>query len=329
MGVGVWTWVITAAILGAFLAFDVFILGRRPHVPSTKECVLAISFYIGLAVIFGIMVGSIAGSRYAGEFFAGWVTEYSLSVDNLFIFLIIMSRFKVPKEYQQTALLIGIIIALLLRGIMIALGAGFIALFSWIFYIFGLILLITAIRMAKPHTESEDADAGDNPAIRWATRHMNATSDYNGVKLSVIENGKRLVTPMFFVVIAMSTADLLFAVDSIPAIFGLTREPYIVFTANVFALMGLRQLYFLLGGLLRRLVYLSYGLALILAFIGVKLILEALHTNTLPFINDGQPLKSVPEVPIGLSMGIIGGILLVTTVASLLAARRAEADEAA
>jgi tellurite resistance protein TerC len=315
-----YVWYITVGVTLAVLVFDVFIIGRRPHEPSTKESAGAIIFYVSLAVLFGLGVWLFSGGRYAGEFYAGWLTEYSLSVDNLFIFLIIMSRFGVPRKYQQTALLIGIILALVFRGIFIALGAAAINQFSWIFYIFGAFLIYTAVQLAR-HGESGDEDYEENVLIRFAKRRLPATDEYNGVKLTVIQNGKRLITPMFIVIIALGTTDLLFALDSIPAIYGLTQEPFLVFTANVFALMGLRQLYFLLGDMLRRLVYLSLGLSVVLAFIGVKLFLHAMHENELPFINGGEHVKWAPEIPIWLSLGFIVTTLAITTVASLRKSR--------
>jgi tellurite resistance protein TerC len=316
-----YVWYITVGVTLAVLIFDVFIIGRRPHEPSTKESATAIVFYITLAALFGLGVWYFAGGQYAGQFYAGWLTEYSLSIDNLFIFLIIMSRFAVPRKYQQTALLVGIILALVFRGIFIALGAAAINQFSWVFYLFGAFLIYTAVQLAR-HGETNDEDYEENVVIRWAKRALPATDKYNGVKLTIVENGKRLITPMFIVIIALGTTDLLFALDSIPAIYGLTREPFLVLTANVFALMGLRQLYFLLGDMLRRLVYLSLGLSVILAFIGVKLGLHALHENEVPFINGGNHVDWAPEIPIWISLGFIVVTLTVTTVASLIKSRR-------
>jgi tellurite resistance protein TerC len=321
MAVQDYVWYITVGITLAVLIFDVFIIGRRPHEPSTKESAFAIMFYIGLAALFGLGVWYFAGGQYAGEFYAGWLTEYSLSIDNLFIFLIIMSRFAVPRKYQQTALLVGIILALVFRGIFIGLGAAAINQFSWVFYLFGAFLVYTAVQLAR-HGETNDEDYEENIVIRWAKRALPASDKYNGVKLTIVESGKRLITPMFIVIVALGTTDLLFALDSIPAIYGLTREPFLVFTANVFALMGLRQLYFLLGDMLRRLVYLSLGLSVILAFIGVKLVLHALHENELPFINGGEHIDWAPEIPIWISLGFILVTLSVTTVASLIKSRR-------
>jgi tellurite resistance protein TerC len=320
-----WVWAATVGVTVAILAIDVFVIGRRPHEPSMRECTLWISFYVGLAVLFGLGVLVFSGGQFAGEFFAGWITEYSLSVDNLFVFLVILTRFGVPREYQQTALLIGIILALVMRGIFIAAGAAAISAFSWVFYLFGAILVYTAIQFAR-QGEQDESDYKENAVIRWAKRNLPATDSYNGVRLTIVENGKRLVTPMLLVMIALGTTDLLFALDSIPAIYGLTAEPYLVFTANVFALMGLRQLYFLVGGLVNRLVYLSLGLAVILGFIGVKLILHALHDNSLPFINGGEPIEQVPDIGIVISLTVIIGTLTITTVASLIKTRRDTKD---
>ncbi len=311
-------WIITLAVTVAVLVIDVAVIGRRPHEPSKRELVVALSIYIGLAVAFGLWVWFGHGSQYGVEFFAGWLTEYSLSVDNLFIFLIIMGSFKVQREFQQQALLVGIILALIFRGIFIALGAVAINQFSWVFYVFGAFLVYTAINLARNTDHDDDAESF---VVRFARRHLSLTDKWgDGLKLWIKENGKRLMTPMFLVIVALGTTDLLFALDSIPAIYGLTQEPYLVFTANVFALMGLRQLYFLLGDLLKRLVYLSQGLAFILAFIGVKLVLHALHENKLPFINGGEHVP-VPEIPTLLSLGVIVVTLTITTVASLYKTR--------
>jgi tellurite resistance protein TerC len=308
-------WIITIAVTIAVLLFDVVVIGRRPHEPSKRELVTALSLYIGLAVAFGVWVYLFHGSQFGVEFFAGWLTEYSLSVDNLFIFLIIMASFNVPKKYQQQALLVGIILALIFRAIFIALGAVAINQFSWVFYIFGAFLLYTAITLARDTDHEDDAD---NFVVRFARSHLQLTDKWDGLKLWINENGKRLMTPMFLVIVALGTTDLIFALDSIPAIYGLTSEPYLVFTANVFALMGLRQLYFLIGDLLQRLVYLSYGLAFLLFFIGVKLVLHAMHENELPFINGGEHIEWAPEIPIWLSLIVIVGTLAVTAIASLL-----------
>ncbi|WP_326544926.1 TerC family protein [Mycolicibacterium sp. ND9-15] len=317
MNVSQLEWIITLSVTIAILLFDVVVIGRRPHEPSRRETGIALTIYVGLAIAFGLWTWFFHGSRYGVEFFAGWLTEYSLSVDNLFVFLIIMASFNVPRKYQQQALLVGIILALIFRGIFIALGAVAINQFSWVFYIFAAFLIYTAINLAR---DTDHEDDGDNIVVRFARNHLSLTDKWDGLKLWVKENGKRLMTPMFLVIVALGTTDLIFALDSIPAIYGLTREPYLVFTANVFALMGLRQLYFLLGDLLKRLVYLSQGLALILGFIGVKLLLHALHENEVPFINGGEHVP-VPEIPTLLSLAVIVVTLLITTAASLYKTR--------
>ena len=317
MNVSQLEWIITLGVTIAVLLFDVIVIGRRPHEPTMRECAIALSVYIGLALIFAAWVWYFHGSQFGVEFVAGWLTEYSLSVDNLFIFLIIMASFNVPREYQQQALLVGIVLALIFRGIFIALGAVAINQFSWIFYIFGAFLVYTAVNLVR---DTEHDDDADNAVVRFARSHLSFCEKWDGLRLWIKEDGKRLMTPMFLVIVALGTTDLLFALDSIPAIYGLTSEPYLVFTANVFALMGLRQLYFLLGDLLKRLVYLSQGLAFILFFIGVKLVLHALHENELPFINGGEHVN-VPEIPTLLSLGVIVVTLVITTVASLMKTR--------
>jgi tellurite resistance protein TerC len=318
-------WWLTIGITTAVLLYDVVVIGRRPHEPSRREVGLALGGYVALAIAFGIGVWAVSGSRYGTEFFAGWLTEYSLSVDNLFIFLIIMAKFGVPRHLQQSALMVGIVLALVMRGIFIAVGAAAINEFSWVFYVFGLFLIWTAVKLAR---EGKDDDASEeyeeSALIRWTERHLPATTEWYGTKVAVRIDGKRLVTPMFVVILALGTTDLLFALDSIPAIYGLTKEPFLVLTANIFALMGLRQLYFLIGGLLERLVFLSYGLALLLGFIGVKLVLHAMHENELPFINGGHHVGWAPDIPIWLSLVVIVGTLAVTAIASLVVSGRQE-----
>ncbi|HEV7823756.1 MAG TPA: TerC family protein [Mycobacteriales bacterium] len=315
MNIPAWVEIGIMAGLVAILLLDLWIVGRRPHEPSMRESALGVGFYVLLAVLFGLGVLVTSGAQYAGEFYAGWLTEYSLSVDNLFVFVIIMARFAVPREYQQKVLFIGIVIALVLRGIFIAVGAAAINRFVWVFFIFGAFLLYTAWKLA--FQQDEDDEFTENALIRWSRRALPMSASYDGAKMRTVIDGKRLFTPMVVVMIAIGTTDLLFALDSIPAIFGLTQEPFLVFTANVFALMGLRQLYFLLGGLLDRLVYLSIGLSVILGFIGVKLILHALHENELSFLNGGEHVTWAPEIPIWLSLAVIIGTLVVTAVASL------------
>src|SRR3954447_2704601 len=319
MNVPVWFEVATFVALAVLLIGDLALVARRPHEPSVKEATVWVSFYVALALLFGLLLLAFTNGTYATEFYAGWLTEYSLSVDNLFVFVIIMARFRVPRHLQQEVLMVGIIIALVLRGVFILLGAAVIERFVWVFFIFGAFLVYTAINLVRHRDEDEDYE--ENALIRRMRKVLPMTQDFHESKIRVVQSGKKLWTPMIVVFLALGTTDLLFALDSIPAIFGLTKEPFIVFTANVFALMGLRQLYFLLGGLLKRLVYLSIGLAVILAFIGVKLIMEALHTNELPFINGGEHIDAVPEIPIWLSLTIILGVLVIATVASLLKTR--------
>ena len=321
MNVPEWVWVLTLALTSVFLLVDVLIIGRRPHVPSMRETGGLLVFFITLAVLFGLGVWYFSGAEFAAQYFAGWVTEYSLSIDNLFVFLIIMAKFGVPEKLQQSALMVGIVIALILRGVFIALGAAAIHRFSWIFYIFGAFLVYSAVKLAR-EGESDDDEFEENRLLKWVETRLPATNQWHGTKLFITANGKRIITPMLIVILALGTTDLLFALDSIPAIFGLTQEPFLVLTANIFALMGLRQLYFLLGGLLKRLVYLGIGLAILLAFIGVKLILHAIHVNQLPFINGGRPVTGAPDISIGQSLTVIIGILVVTTITSLLKSRK-------
>jgi tellurite resistance protein TerC len=321
-------WSITLVGMLAVLVADLSIIGRRPHAPSMREAGLWVAFYVTLAVAFGVVILLGYGPRYGGEFFAGWVTEYSLSVDNLFVFVVILARFRTPREYQQKALLIGIVLALVMRGGFIAVGAAALNRFEWIFYIFGVFLVYTAVNLVR-HGADETSDFKESPVVRYARRIVPLSRGYHGANLTVRLDGRRMFTPMLIVMIALGTTDLVFALDSIPAIFGLTKEAYLVFTANVFALMGLRQLYFLLGGLLDRLVYLSIGLAGVLGFIGVKLVLEALHANELPFVNGGEPVGWAPHIPIWLSLTVIIGTLLVAGVASLIKSGRDQARAAA
>jgi tellurite resistance protein TerC len=321
MVVPAWLWIATIAGLLVLLAVDLVIVDRKPHEVTIGEAGRWVAFYVAVAVAFGAGLWYFAGSQPATEFFAGYITEYSLSVDNLFIFLIIMTTFKVPAIHQHKVLLIGILMALVMRGLFIAVGAAVIAQFSWVFYIFGAFLIYTAYNLAKTNHDEEEDDFKENTALRLVRKVFPVTDEYHESKSFIKLDGKRFVTPMFIVIVAIGTTDLLFALDSIPAIFGLTKEPFLVFAANAFALMGLRQLYFLLGGLLSKLVYLSVGLSVILGFIGVKLILEALHTNTFSFLNGGEGLP-VPTIGIELSLGVIVGVLAITTVASLIKVKR-------
>ena len=311
-------WTLTVVAIGALLLFDFFFHVRKAHTPTLREAAVWSSLYVGIAVLFGVGVLVFGGAAAGSEYFAGYITEKALSVDNLFVFLIIMTSFRVPRADQQKVLLFGIVVSLIARTGFILLGAALINQFAWVFYLFGLILLMTAGHMLKP--EGEDSHSADNIMIRLARALFHTTDRYDGDKLFTVENGKRVMTPMLLVMAAIGGTDILFALDSIPAIFGLTTSVYIVFTATVFSLLGLRQLYFLIDGLLDRLIYLSYGLAAILGFIGVKLILHALHENNVPFINNGDPV-GVVEISTTVSLSVIVGVLLVTVVASLLSPR--------
>ena len=302
-----YTWLLTIGAFVLILGVDLLIAARKgPHVISIGEATRWIVFYVALAVAFGIGLAVVAGGQSSGEFFAGYLTEYSLSVDNLFVFVIIMASFSVPQEHQHKVLLFGIVLALVLRGAFIAVGAAVIEAFSGVFFLFGAFLIYTAVQLARHR--NEEPEVGSNPLLKLMEKVLPTTREYHGAKVTTRIDGKRVATPLLLVMIAIGSTDILFALDSIPAIFGLTKEPYIVFTANAFALLGLRQLYFLLDGLLDRLVYLSIGLSVILGFIGVKLLLEAAHLNI---------SKSVPEVSIPVSLGFIVTVLVITTVASL------------
>ncbi|MFD4005611.1 TerC family protein [Streptomyces rubiginosohelvolus] len=314
-----WTvWALTIFGLSALIAVDFFI-GRKPHDVSTKEAGIWTIVWIALAVLFGVGLMVAGESQASGEFFAGFITEKSLSVDNLFVFVLIMAKFSVPSHLQQRVLLIGVLIALVLRAIFIAAGAAVIANFSWVFYIFGAFLIYTAWKLIQEARAGEDEeDWEENRLLKKIETRFGVDDKYHGTKLFIQKNGKRIMTPLMVVMLAIGMTDVLFALDSIPAIFGLTQDPYIVFTANAFALMGLRQLYFLIGGLLKKLVHLSYGLSVILGFIGVKLVLHALHENGV----------HTPEISIPFSLSVIGGVLVITTITSLIASKKQAAAEA-
>ena len=316
--------IITFVVLALFFIVDLFVIGRRPHVPSTKECVQHIAFFVVMALIFGGCIWFFAGSKPAIEFYSGWLTEYSLSIDNLFVFVIIMSNFAVPKQIQKYVLSIGITIALIFRGIFILIGAALISRFTWVFFLFGAFLIYTAVKLVLGGDEDEEYH--ENGIIRNLRKIIKITDDYDGEKLRTTKNG---VTPMLIVFLTIGTTDVMFAFDSIPAIFGLTKDPFLVFTSNVFALLGLQQLYFLLGALLDKLVYLPAGLSVVLGFIGVKLIMEALHGNTLPFINGGEGVHWVPEVPTWLSLAVIVLAIGGASVASVIKMKSMESAEKA
>lgn len=318
----------TYVVLLVILGFDLLLAFKRPHVPSNRESALWICFYVALALIFAGLMLWLGDAEHAGQFVAGWLTEYSLSIDNLFVFLLIMSRFSVPKRYQQELLMVGIILALVFRGIFILLGAALIENFSWVFYIFGAFLVYTAIQQVR--TGPDDEVERESRMLMWVRKRVAITDTFDGAKLRTEIDGKRVFTPVLMVLVALGTTDLVFALDSIPAIFGITQSPFIVFTANIFALMGLRQLYFLLGDLVDKLEYLKYGIAFILLFIGVKLVFHAMHANELPFINGGKGIEWAPEISTWTSLAVIVVAMAVAVVASLVrmrvVARRAGAE---
>ncbi|MBO0865761.1 MAG: TerC/Alx family metal homeostasis membrane protein, partial [Mycobacterium sp.] len=318
MGVSGAVWALTIAVLVALTLVDYFFHVRVPHTPTLREAAIWSAIYFGVAVLFGVGVVLVAGSSRGFEFFASYLSNEALSVDNMFVFLLIISSFAVPRVAQQKVLLFGIVVAMAARTFFIFIGAAFITAFGWAFYLFAVLLLVTAGNLARP-TASEGRST-DTVVIRLARRFVLTSERYDGDRLFIVENGKRVMTPMLLAMIAIGGSDLLFAFDSIPAMFGLTRSVYLVFTATALSLLGLRQLYFLIDGLLDRLVYLSYGLAAILGFIGVKLMLQALHENNVPFINSGKPVP-VDEVSTTVSLTVIVVIFVVTAVTSLLSAR--------
>jgi tellurite resistance protein TerC len=310
-------WELTIVLIVALLLFDYFFHIRKAHIPTLKEAATWSAVYIGIALLFGAAVFVLGGTDMGTEYFAGYVTEKALSIDNVFVFLLIMSAFKVPRADQQKALLIGIVFSLIARTGFIFLGAALIESFSWVFYLFGLILLMASGHMLMPQEKRGAVDQDGNLAVRLTRALVPTTGFYDGDKLFTVHEGQRQMTPMVLVIVALGATDIMFALDSIPAIFGLTQNVFVVFTATAFSLLGLRQLYFLIDVLLERLLYLSYGLAAILGFIGTKLILHALHENTLPFINDGTPVRVI-EISTRLSLIVIIAILVFTVLMSLL-----------
>ena len=318
-------WLALAAIILTMIAVDIVGHVKTPHEPTMREAAWWSAGYIVVAVLFGAIVAAVWGGEYGEEYFAGYITEKSLSIDNLFVFVIMISSFRVPRKYQQEVLLAGIVIALVLRLLFILAGAALIENFSWVFYLFGAWLLWTAIAQARQGVEKpEEHDDGYTPSgfVTLVSRMIPMTDGFVGGKLVHRHAGRTMITPLLLCVIAIGTADVMFAVDSIPAIYSLTAEPYLVFAANAFSLLGLRQLYFLIDGLLDRLVYLHYGLAAILGFIGLKLINHALHTNEVPFINGGRHWDVIAEPSISASLGFIVVTILITVIASVLASRR-------
>lgn len=324
-----WFEVTSYAVLVAILLFDLFLVVRRPHVPSTRESALWITFYVSLAVVFGLLVILVAndsgmnGTELGLQFFAGWLTEYSLSADNVFVFLIIMAQFQVPRKMQQELLMLGIVLALVFRAIFIVLGAALLESYSWLFYIFGAYLVYVAIQQLRE--KDEHGSGEDNFVMAWLKKVLRVHPEWRDTdRWRTMVNGEKFLTPAILVLVSLGTIDLIFALDSIPAIFGITTSPFLVFTCNILALMGLRQLYFLLGDLVDRLHYLGHGIAAILAFIGFKLVNHALHLNELPFINNGKHVEIVPEIPTWLSLVVIVLTLTVAVLASLARSKREE-----
>jgi tellurite resistance protein TerC len=323
MNVPLEVWLITATVITAVIVLDLLFQLKRKGDPTFKESAILTGVFLGSALAFVFVINHVWGEPFGDEYLAGFITEYSLSIDNLFIFLIIFARLAVPEKAKRQALTVGILIALVLRFIFIAVGAVAIAAFSWVFYIFGAFLIYTAYTLVRDHFKKHGAEeAPGGKFIDFIKKRVNVTDDYHGAKISIIKNGKRYYTPLLFAMIAIGSADILFALDSIPAVFGLTKEPYIVFTANAFALLGLRHLFFLLSGLLSRLVYLGIGLSVILGWIGLKLVIHALHTNELAFINGGEHFEGLPEITTDLSLGVILVTITVATVASLIKTRK-------
>jgi tellurite resistance protein TerC len=320
MNVAPWIWYLSVAIISLVVLGDLIYQIKRPHEPSFKEAAIQSTIYVGLALLFTVVVSDVWGGQFGSEYLAGFITEKSLSVDNLFVFLIIFTKFRVPRHLQSEALLVGIILALILRGIFIALGAAAIERFSWVFYIFGAFLVYTAFLLVWDTFKKDEEDkVPGGKVVALIKKRFRTVDEYHGTKLTIIKKGQRYITPLLLVMIAIGFTDILFALDSIPAVYGLTKEPYIVFMANAFALLGLRQLYFLLSGLMERLKYLAVGLSIILGWIGVKLVIHALHKNELPFINGGEYVKTVPEISTELSLGVIVSTLTITTIVSLIA----------
>ncbi|MGP6171254.1 TerC/Alx family metal homeostasis membrane protein [Microbacterium sp. A196] len=321
MNIPVWFEITSLVVLTVILIADLLLILKRPHIPSTKESSLWVAFYVTLALIFAAVLFFVGDAKTSLDFLTGWAMEYSLSIDNLFVFVLIMTQFSVPRRYQQEALMVGIIIALVLRAVFIIIVGAAVEHLSPIFYIFGAFLVYTAIRQAMPEKHEDDKQT-EGFIIRLLRRGIDISDEYDGSKIRTVVAGKKMWTPMLIVFVSLGVTDLMFAVDSIPAIFGVTQDPFIVFTANLFALMGLRQLYFLLGGLLEKLKYLHYGVAFILGFIGVKLVLHAMHENELPFINGGQPIAWAPDINNWVSLGVIFASMAVATIASLIASSR-------
>ncbi|MEU5156032.1 TerC/Alx family metal homeostasis membrane protein [Glycomyces sp. NPDC021274] len=325
MDLPAWAWALTMVVLASVVVLDLAMAIRNPHKLSTKEAASWAGVYIGAALLFGVIMLVTQGAQFGGEFYAGYLTELALSVDNLFVFLLIIQGFRVPAVLQSRVLLVGIVLSIVLRGGFIAVGSVLIAKFSWVFLIFGAILIWTAIGQLRENAhegDEEEEHYEKSRFMKFAESKLRVSADYHGSKLFTRIDGVKFVTPLLLAMIAIGSTDILFALDSIPAIFGLTQEPYLVFTATIFALMGLRQLYFLLAAMLKSLKYLHLGLAAILGWIGVKLVMNGLAENQLPFINGGHHIEWMPHIPTAISLGIIAGVLAAVVLANWILLRR-------
>lgn len=328
MDLPAWAWALTMVVLASVVVFDLTMAVRNPHKLSTKESATWAGVYIGAALLFGLIMFVTQGATYGGEFYAGYLTELALSVDNLFVFLLIIQGFRVPAELQSRVLLVGIVLSIILRGGFIAVGSVLIERFSWVFLIFGAILIWTAIGQLRENNqeaheaEGEQEEFSKGRFMTFVESKLRVSSGYHGSKLFTRIDGVKFVTPLLLAMLAIGSTDILFALDSIPAIFGLTQEPYLVFTATIFALMGLRQLYFLLAAMLKSLKFLHLGLAAILGWIGIKLVMNGLAENQLPFINGGHHIEWMPHIPTTISLGVIAGVLATVVIANGVLLRR-------
>lgn len=320
-------WLLTFAMFALILGYEVIQAVRNPHQPSLKSSAIWSVLYIVAAMAFAFVIMEIWDRELAVEYITGYVTERALSIDNLFVFILIMTSFAVPRHLQQLVMITGVGVAIILRAIFIYLGAAIIEQFSWIFYIFGIFLMITAWKLLGSASDSEEEDYEENVFIRMVRRIVPVSDTWDGARMIVMHHGRRMLTPLALVMLAIGSTDLLFAFDSIPAIFGITEEPYIVFAANAWALMGMVQLYFLLGGLLERLIYLNYGLAFVLALIGMKLVIHAMHENALPFINHGNHMEFLPEISTLMSLVLIVASLGVAAFFSVIKTRNDESPD--
>ena len=310
----------TYAVLALIIAADLLLAYRRPRAATVRGSALGVGLYAGLALAFAALLYAMSGAEYAAQFVTGWVAGYSLSIDNLVVFGIVMAVFAVPRQIQQQVLVVGVVVALLLRGVLIGAGAVVVEQFSAVFYLFGLFLLYTAVnQLLGSHDDEEESE---HRVIAFLRRRIPVTGHFDGARLRTVVDGRKVLTPVVIVVLALGTADIVFALDSVPAVFGVTQSPFLVFTANIFALMGLRWLYFLVGDLAGALVYLRYGVAAVLAFLGVKLVFHALRSNDLPFVNGGENVGWAPEIGTVTSLLVIVAAMAVATIASVVPLRR-------